>query len=85
MFNWSNADAPILVKLPFEIYWGATGFITLVLVIGLLVFHHIKSNQIKSEQGPTNIGGEASGSQVQARPLQSLHVNNRASIGGGMV
>jgi hypothetical protein len=91
MFDWSNVNAPILVKLPFEIYWGTTGFITLVLAIGLVVLlmkrkeNTAKPNQIENVRGPTNIVREASGSQVKTGSLQSSRVNNGASIGGDIV
>jgi hypothetical protein len=35
MFNWSVLDEPVIVKLPFEIYWGITGSVTIILAIGL--------------------------------------------------
>jgi hypothetical protein len=40
MFNWSNADEPVLVKLPFGSYWGVTGSITLLLIAGLFGLLH---------------------------------------------
>ena len=36
MFDWSNEDGKVIVKLPFEIYFGGTGFLmvfSLILVL----------------------------------------------------
>lgn len=33
MFNWDNSDQPVIVKLPFKIYWAATGSATVLFMI----------------------------------------------------
>jgi hypothetical protein len=35
MFNWIVSDDQLIVKLPFIIYWGVTGSVTIILAIGL--------------------------------------------------
>jgi hypothetical protein len=35
MFNWVNPDESVIVKLPFKIYWGTTGSVTILFMIGL--------------------------------------------------
>lgn len=36
MFNWMEPDKPVVVKLPFEIYWGVVSSVTVLLAVGLL-------------------------------------------------
>lgn len=33
MFNWTNPDAPTIVPLPFGVYWGASIFLTIMVII----------------------------------------------------
>jgi len=40
MFNWLEPDKPVIVRLPFEIYWGVTGSVTVLLAVGLFIMIH---------------------------------------------
>jgi hypothetical protein len=35
MFNWVNPVESVIIKLPFKIYWGTTGSVTILFMIGL--------------------------------------------------
>lgn len=39
MFNWTNPKEPVVVKLPSEIYWGVTGPVTVLSIIGIAVMN----------------------------------------------
>jgi len=63
MFNWVNPDEPIVVKLPFKIYWGVSGSITAILFIGLSYMTYPEFFQgvlagitMRNKKGPTREG-----------------------------
>jgi hypothetical protein len=41
MFNFLDETKPVLVKLPFELYWGVTLSASILLGIGLYIMHEM--------------------------------------------
>jgi hypothetical protein len=58
MFDWSKEGVKVIIKLPFWIYFGATGFlvvfILLIIVITKKIMETEKSNEVTKDSGKTN-------------------------------
>jgi hypothetical protein len=48
MFDWDPKDEKVIVKLPFEIYWGTTGPLVVIFIISILVMRWRKREERKA-------------------------------------
>jgi len=77
MFNWVDTEKSTLVKLPFEIWMGFTGSVTILLIIGLALMSFVDWSKVSHMGAKSFDLSRIKGSDLQrnlVHPSETVHI-----------